>query len=534
MEKLGTISASIRYVCRQRLLLPLFFIGLGIFLSGDCPLFIGESQAQGFGAGRSRDSIFRGRGRRGRQRSSKPRGQDNAPPPQQGGAQPPPPVRQIPQVLPPQARPAAGQRPQARPAQPGQPAPPGGQPGKAGSGIPPKGELVLRLVPHERMVKVGAEFPLHVWLDNPKKKPFDVISFGLLYDPQVLEFVDAPGGSGGLPNSHDIAERITANLPLARDSKSDPFYLNYANTDEGMVYYRARCAPSENAKGEGFVISMRFKALSAARHTGIRFLFSAWPRGLEPPVQSDQTWAWPESLTFVGATKDESGEKSVWSNLLGSTASLVDGVIHGSLAVKGDGAVEEILEEEEPPVGLMGTRIYIEPSQVALTAGETTDLNLKVHNPGGVAWDRIRMDLRFDPRFLEIVDQDEGNWITRGTNILDGPYHDRFPFEWMRTNQVEEEEGIIHYQCGVFMSPFKSQGTVATVRVKAIRPVPETMLRFVTPTKAGSLRGTVLERSRVDVLGLAGEPRDGASGCTLTIVPARSLTAAKDPGEPGR
>jgi hypothetical protein len=501
------------------------------------------AEAQGFGAGRSRDSIFNRRrsgGSGGGRSRDDGGGQAPAPayqapqqpaPQEEEPVQPPaPPPLQVP-VAP--AQPVPGQQvPGIVAPQPGKPVPPGkrrpGQPGAPGQqpppqaqgGIPPEGQIVLRLVPTDQKADVGQVFMVHVWLDNPEGKPFEAVSFALSYDPKMLEFVDAPGGFQDFPNSYDQSETIKAGVPLVRDLSVDPFYLNMADAANGLVFYRARTAQGENTKGQGFLASMKFKALEPVEHTGLRFVFSDWPVKLAPPVDSSQGWSWPATMTFVGGSPKESGD---WRNLLGSDTSARDGVVSGAVTLKGD--YTKAMEEEagEAPKGETGTKILLQPPLTSVQAGKTFGLVVRLENPGGVPWDRIRLDIEHDPDYLEVVDEDEGNWISRGVNILDGPFRDRFPFEWMRNNLVRPKDGKILYECGVFRSPLRSSGNLAVIRLRALKPIPETRVVFRMPSEVTSPTGTILSRKRGDMLGDTEYAGDGVMGALVMIVPPKDF-----------
>jgi hypothetical protein len=371
-------------------------------------------------------------------------------------------------------------------------------------------------------------FPVHVWLDNPEEKPFDVVSFALSYDPNLLEFLDAPGGIEGKANSHDASEKCLETFNLVRDPLEDPFYLNWADTEKGLVYYRARCASGTVCKSEGFLLSMKFKALASIDRTGLRFLFSEWSDKLAPPIQSDQTWSWPDAMTFVGKTPNASGgEEEGWTNMLGVGASKMDGVISGNLSLRSYDK-ESILEGRvRVPEGPTRTGLRLDPPLSAAQAGKTFDVTVHLDNPDRVPWDRVRLDIRFDARALEVVDQDEGNWLTIGTNILDGPYHDRFPFEFMRDNQVRNDDGRILYDCMVFRKPLQVGGVLATIRFRALCPIPETRLTFYQTAGENSRDGTSLTLKRSDVLGDTNDPLDGVFGAAVVVVPRKDMVSAK-------
>jgi len=374
----------------------------------------------------------------------------------------------------------------------------------------------MRLAPLEQTAQIGEEFAAHVWVDNPEKKRFNVVSLALSYDPSLLEFIDAPGGVEGAPNCYDRSEKTVAAFKLARDPAEDPFYLNWADTKDGMIYYRARAASGEYCEAEGFLLSMKFKALAPIHRTGLRFQFSDWSENLSPPVQSDQTWSWPQTMTFIGLADEENS----WENRLGGTSKL-DGVISALISLSGPDKETLLEAQESAPEGLTRTRIYLDPPVVVAQVGKTFDLGVHLENLDRVAWDRVRLDIRFDPEVLEVVDQDEGNWLTLGTNILDGPYHDRFPFDFPRDNQVRADSGRILYDAAVFRKPHHNGGLLATIRFRAKSPSAETQIAFAFPKDLDDRRGTSLIFRGADVLEDTHLAQDGAYGTTALIVPAK-------------
>ncbi len=375
-------------------------------------------------------------------------------------------------------------------------------------------------------MEVDEIVPLHVWLDNPKEKPLNIVSFALSYDPDVLEVIDAPGGHPDLVTSYDMSEKTLAAFPFVRDHAADLFYLNQVDTENGIIYYRARCASGEATIGQGFILSKKFRVLVPRDRAPIKFLFSEWPEALAPPIQSDQDWAWPDMMTFVGLAESEPGEPPIFTNVLGSREDSRDGVISGGMTVQALDKESLIETHTEVPEGRLKTLIVLDPPVLAVEEGKTFDIHAKVVNPDRVPWDRIRLDIRFDPNYLEVVDQDEGNWVSIGTNVLDGPYHNRFPFDWMRENNVRQAEGRIQYENGVFRKAFEKEGTVATIKFRALSTTPRTPVFYHTDASPASKRGTRLSYRRSDVLADTENPKDGTIGATIAIVPARDFLSA--------
>jgi hypothetical protein len=221
-------------------------------------------------------------------------------------------------------------------------------------------------------------------------------------------------------------------------------------------------------------------------------------------------------MTFIGLADEENS----WENRLGGTSKL-DGVISALVSLSGPDKETLLEAQESAPEGLTRTRIYLDPPVVVAQVGKTFDLGVHLENLDRVAWDRVRLDIRFDPEVLEVVDQDEGNWLTLGTNILDGPYHDRFPFDFPRDNQVRADSGRILYDAAVFRKPHHNGGLLATIRFRAKSPSAETQIAFAFPMDLDDRRGTSLIFRGADVLEDTHLAQDGAYGTTALIVPAK-------------
>ena len=379
------------------------------------------------------------------------------------------------------------------------------------------GGLVLRLMPHAKTAQVGEVFDLHLWLDNPRHREFNVVCVGLTYDPWVLEWVDAPGGEEDTPHAHDGSGPVLERFPFVRDNGADPFYLNVCDTETGEVFYRARCVPGETCTSEGIVFSMKFRALAPTSRVPIRIDFSDWPEEIQSMVFSEPTWEWPSTRTFVGL--GPTAERRAWIDLLGSPAKSRDGVISGEVSVPS-------ADQDLPRGGFLqgeedtGTRIVLEPRNTGVQSGQWFDLRVLLRNPNEVSWDRIRLEVLFDPGFLEVVDRDEGNWLRRGVNILEAQDRSLFPFDWRFANEVRPKEGRILFDCARFRSPLRSGGVVATIRFLALRPTGETIVQVVTPSQTFSTgKGTLLTSRGNDVLGNFREPGDGVLGAAVSIVP---------------
>ena len=70
--------------------------------------------------------------------------------------------------------------------------------------------------------------------------------------------------------------------------------------------------------------------------------------------------------------------------------------------------------------------ISLTPETLAVGPGDQFNVELVLNNPLNEGLTGVGVWLKYDKDLLNVVDTDSGNWITSGTNISDGPYHDPF------------------------------------------------------------------------------------------------------------
>lgn len=98
-------------------------------------------------------------------------------------------------------------------------------------------------------------------------------------------------------------------------------------------------------------------------------------------------------------------------------------------------------------------RLAILSPKASIGAGQTGVANLALINPKGLAFDDLKLRIRFDPEAVTILDADEGNFIGDGLNIFDGDFHEKFPFDGHVRNLVDPDRGVIEYEVGSVMGP---------------------------------------------------------------------------------
>lgn len=161
-----------------------------------------------------------------------------------------------------------------------------------------------------------------------------------------------------------------------------------------------------------------------------------------------------------------------------------------------------------------GMELALVPRQNAVSTDEEFLVDVRYSNPKRADLDTVKLEIRFDPTVLQVVDSDEGNWITRGVNIFDGAYHEELPFDYHRRNAAYNTTGRIEYEMGFSnRTPVPSRGTIATIRFKAIAPARETLIGFVSGSANGEAETTTSRQTAISFLGfnLIGSPGQRAS-----------------------
>lgn len=134
---------------------------------------------------------------------------------------------------------------------------------------------------------------------------------------------------------------------------------------------------------------------------------------------------------------------------------------------------EEARVEINPYLLLQG------PEQATLLPGDDFWLDLVLINQDMLPIESLGVKLLFDPQALEVIDEDQENWIVRGINVWDGAFHEAYPFDFHKTNKANNFRGIVEYeaarQYGAWPLP---SGIFARVHFRVKKPVGETAIRL--------------------------------------------------------
>jgi len=156
--------------------------------------------------------------------------------------------------------------------------------------------------------------------------------------------------------------------------------------------------------------------------------------------------------------------------------------------------------------------LSMEPSSQNVAVGDQFTVDMILSNPGSEQLTSLGVWVTFDPSFLEVVDTDIDNWITDGTNVLDGPYHSVFNWDFHGWNNADNTLGGISYSEGSALNSVSGSGAFAQINFLAKAPVTGTAISYlVTGTKL--IEDTyVIDLSADDIL-------ESVSGASVNVVP---------------
>lgn len=152
------------------------------------------------------------------------------------------------------------------------------------------------------------------------------------------------------------------------------------------------------------------------------------------------------------------------------------------------------------------------PSSQTVATGNQFSLDMALANATPEQLVALNVWVSFNPAYLGVVDSDSGNWITDGTNVLDGPYHSQFNWDFHGQNTADNTAGTISYGEGSFSTNVYGSGTFAQINFLAKAPISATPINYVI-TGTGGLDDTyVTDLSANNILG-------GVSGASVTVIP---------------
>jgi hypothetical protein len=323
---------------------------------------------------------------------------------------------------------------------------------------------------------VGETFLTSLRVHNAAGRGFDEVILVLRYDPQMLRPLRV--------SDHKLRPLVAGEPRLTSSLR------------EGWIRYEAML--SETLKSDGLdLLTIEWRALAPTGRTRVDVL------------ANPQTGS---SLRLDGR------------DVLG-TDDETDGTVGCDVAVR-PAAADHLLEGAQTSAAAQPGELALrlEAPAASVRVGETVDVDIVLLNPKPEAFDDLQLALRFDPRVFEVVDAARGgfpptgdNWISRGVNLLDGPFHRAFPFDCHLRNEVDNTRGLADYRMGLTHPRALAGGTVARMTLRALAPAASTVIHFEQSPGADATTTVRLEGE--DVLGRPDVPDDGTEGLQLRVEP---------------
>lgn len=349
---------------------------------------------------------------------------------------------------------------------------------------------ILYFYPLDRLVEAGGKsFSTLIILSNPEGQTFNHVFLAIKYAPKILEPVD-------------YEDRIPKELLM-----SDPEVLVFS--DEGVITYSVELKEPTSLP-EDELLSIKWKPLRPRRNS---------------------------TLSIIDYNNRESGLFRNSINILGEPGNKNDGAIPANISVVRKTVIPEEFElpenvgvEEE--IDLIADRVNVISGtgegtvrlsligpEGPVKKGDIFLVNIYFENPKAMYIDNVNLDIRFDPNVLQVVDHDEENWITRDVNILDGEYHEIFPFDYHFKNRAYNQTGRIFYKMGLSSGDsLYNDGTMATIRFYAVAPAEKTSIYFYRLPDLREIKGTTLTYLGKDVIGSSDDPFKGLQNLSVHIL----------------
>ncbi len=364
----------------------------------------------------------------------------------------------------------------------------------------------LGIEPPWREIYVDQETVFQVRLDNPNRVPYTMAAFAIQYDPAALEVIDQSEALAGV----NILDGSAADLGLEVQPSSRS-YRNEVDGSKGLILFRAGLPSGHSYTNKaGVVARFSVRGLRERGGTSLKFVQVVRGKEIDEVLKNDPQ----QPGTFLRMLDEDDREKVLEYPVLNFGAQI-------RILPARDGGFAD------SDVALYETALRVVPDQTRVQVGQEFDVTLHLDNPDRVPFDAVALYLRYDTRALEIVDVDDNNWITEGVNISDGEYHEAFPFEYCKANEVDPERGEIVYRMESFGEPVSAAGPFARIRFVAKRPVESTYLLYGF-NLPGQFPTTGLFRRQRDMLAKTEDYRDGVFRGRISIVPSSGTTETSE------
>lgn len=303
------------------------------------------------------------------------------------------------------------------------------------------------LADYNTIVREGQTFITEVTLFNIDHNPIERLRLALDYDKRFIEPV-----------------KVFDTELRKREKEPAKFSLDDENAQ--ILYDSTLAKPME--REEVVLLRILWKAKRQTPYTGISFAFDE--------LEEEGT---PHTAIYARG-----------KNILGIYDDPADGVLSGGLMIdtpNGDGE-EVVLQGKGEELKKLYLGSVASDAEVGLKlvgprqtpkVGKPFIVKVALNNPDGALVDALDFYVKYDPQVLQVIDSDKFNWVNRGVNVLDGPYHTNFPWDMHKRNEVRNSRGQINYQVALSNGASLPSKTVASIKFVAIAPTQATEIQFV-------------------------------------------------------
>ena len=320
--------------------------------------------------------------------------------------------------------------------------PPGAVPPRPPAAVPPPiarrplPPVVLMLKPYDQGVSIGQRFATSVVLYSERSQDFDYVNIRLAYSPecvrplQVFDYPIRPAEGAGKPTSATILSQ-----------------------GQGLLTYSASFSAPRAALGEAPLLHIAWEAVGPSDRTRLSL---AGRDGDGSSVYLGKTNLLASNMLFSKAMVDS--QVRIRGGATGGRST-------AQATFQGSAQTAHPLSESSG----VGVGLYLRAPAADPKPGERFVIDVMVDNPYELAFDDLRLAIKFDPSCVQVLDWDTKNWIKTGINIFDAHAHRAFPFDILMLNEVDNQLGRIAYHMGRTSSRFMSSGSVARIRCRTLR-----------------------------------------------------------------
>jgi hypothetical protein len=319
----------------------------------------------------------------------------------------------------------------------------------------------LHFDPLDIQVDPGAEFETSLILTNRANQPVDRVEITVLVDPNWLTLVSfdarnlakfAKDGEKGVQVTTS-ADRLTIEArmetPLSFERSVLATFKFKASDNSGMSSLAFAQAPDG-------------KTLVAARDTEV---IGGDGRGMKGLLDSRVFIARKMDNVFLPFLEDYSSTVSLHDQPIDWTAEdrqLTK--VEAQAKRNWNRPPQDARLDDTAQIALQG------PENRLVERGQVFWVDLVLRNPTLAPIDSLGARVEFDPSVLQVVDQDQDNWITTGVNAWDGAFHKDFPFDFHQSNKADNRLGFLRYQAGRQYGPWQfPSGIFARIQFRALK-----------------------------------------------------------------